>query len=427
MGRRGVAAMRKLAAIAVVLGMLTAGALSAGAATRDAVRRDDSAVTKDEIKVGVTYVDLAALRAAGIKRDHGDYEKAYQTVIDDLNAKGGINGRKLVPVFAAVSPLGTDPAQQACVKLTEDEKVFAVMGQFLSADAPLCYVEQHDTPILGGSITAEGLKRAKTPWYTLERSSADVGTIIDAFAADGQFKKQKVGLVGAATDQALSQSVVVPALKKNKVTPKTIAYTNSPNDDIPAQRAEMDTILKRMQADGVTTIVAVEGAVPLVLQRLAASDYKPKVVATSNSAVQGYTNTASNDVSAAKNLVSGDVSYPYDEPALAKCRDKVAKATGETMVENVQPGDPSYRTSAELACRYVTLFAEIAGAAGKNLTTASFAKAAQKAGSVTVPGSGTITYNPKTKTFVQPVYLFRFDPNSRLLVRDPQAYQAAKQ
>ena len=413
--------MRKFAAIAVVLGLVAAGTMTAGAVTP----RDDSAVTKDEIKVGITYVDLAALRAAGIKRDHGDYQKAYQTVIDGLNAKGGINGRKIVPTYTAVSPLGTDPAQQACVKFTEDEKVFAVMGQFLTADAPLCYVEQHATPILGGSITADGIARAKAPWYTLERSNGDVATIVDAFSADGQFKKQKVGVVAAATDQALTEGTVLPALKKNKVKPTTVAYVTAPNDDITAQRAEMDTILKRMQADGVTSLVAVEGVVANVGNELAKSDYRPKVLATSNSSVQGYTNTAANDVSGLKGLVSGDVSYPYDEPSLAKCRDQVAKATGETMVENVQPGDPSNRTSAELACRYVALFAELAGAAGKNLTTKSFANAAKKAGSVTVPGSGTITYNPKTHTFVQPVYLFRLDPTSRLMVRDAQAYTAA--
>jgi ABC-type branched-subunit amino acid transport system substrate-binding protein len=412
--------MRKFAAIVVALGLLAAGTLSAGAATPPAT----NGVTKDEIKVGITYVDLAALRSAGIKRDHGDYQKAYQTVIDDVNAKGGINGRKIVPTYIAVSPLGTDPSQQACVKFTEDDKVFAVMGQFLTADAPLCYVEQHATPILGGTITADGLSRAKAPWYTLERSNPDIATIVDAFAADGQFKKQKVGVIAAATDQALAEGTVIPALKKNKVSPKTVAYITSPNDDITAQRAETDTILQRMQADGVTSLVAIEGAVTNVANELAKSDYRPKVLATSNSSVQGYTNTAANDVSGIKGLVSGDVSYPYDEPSLKQCRDKVAKATGETMVENVTPGDPSNRTSAELACRYVTLFADLATAAGKNLTTKSFGDAAKKAGSVTVPGSGTVTYDPKTKTFVQPVYLFRLDPSSRLMVRDAQAYKA---
>ena len=206
------------------------------------------------------------------------------------------------------------------------------------------------------------------------------------------------------------------------MTPKTVAYVSSPNDDIPAQRAEMDTIIKRLQADKVDTVVAVEGEIPLLAGRLAQTTYRPQVLSTSNQNVQGYSNTAANDTSAIQNIVAGDVSYPYDEPALAKCRDSVAKATGETMVETPTPGTPSYRTSAEIACRYVPLFAQLAGAAGKTPTTAGMAKAAKKLGSVTIPGSGTITYDAKTHTFVQPVYLFRFDPATKTMVRDAKPY-----
>ncbi|GMU77602.1 MAG: hypothetical protein AMXMBFR46_04010 [Acidimicrobiia bacterium] len=411
--------MRNLLAVVVTAGLLVAATSVAGASTR----RDDSAVSKDQIEVGITYVDLAALRAAGINRDHGDYEKAWNTVINDLNKKGGINGRKLVPVFAAVNPIGTDPAQVACVKLAEDDKVFAVMGQTFGADAPMCYVEQQRMPLLGGSITAEGLSRAQAPWYTLERSSGDVGTIVDAFAADGQFKKKTVGVVAAATDQTLTEDVVLPALAENRVKAKTVAYTSSPNDDIPAQRAEMDTIIKRLEADKVDVVIAVEGAIPLLAGRLAETDYRPTVLSTSNANVQSYANTAANDTSAIVKLVAGDVSYPYDEPSLVKCRDMVAQATGETMVETPRPGEPSYRTSAEIACRYTALFAQLAGAAGKTPTAAGLAKAAKKLGTVTVPGSGTIAYDRKTKTFTQPVYLFRFDPATRTMVRDAEPYQ----
>jgi ABC-type branched-subunit amino acid transport system substrate-binding protein len=417
--------MRKLAAIVVALGLVATGAVTAGAATRQAVRQDDSAVTKDEIKVGVVYVDLAPLRAAGIKRDHGDYQKAWQTVIDDLNAKGGINGRKVVPVYVGVNPLGTDPAQEACVKLTEDEKVFLVMGQFFGTDPTLCYLEQHKMPVLGGTITADTLARAKAPWYTLERSSPDIASIIDAFAADGQFKKKKVGVVASAADQALTESVVLPALKKNKVKPTTVAYATAPPDDLPASRAEMDTILKRMQADGVDVILPVEGSVVSVAGRLPSTDYRPQLLSTSNANVQTYASSQGNDISPLEGLVSGDVSYPYDDPALTKCRDKVAKATGETMQESAVTGEPNNRVSAEIACRYTALLAGLAGAAGKNLTTASLAKAGQKAGTVDIPGSGKLVYDAKTKTFEQPVYLFRFDPAQRLMVRDSEPYTAS--
>jgi ABC-type branched-subunit amino acid transport system substrate-binding protein len=408
--------MRRLLAVMVVVGLFTIGAGASAHA-------DDSAVTKDQIKIGVSYVDLEKVRQAGIKRDHGDYQKAFQTVIDDVNAKGGVNGRKIVPVYAAIDPIGTDPAQEACVKLTEDDKVFAVIGQF-QGDAPLCYVEQHKTPIVGGTITSEYLKRAKAPWYTLEAGDADTGLLVDALAKAGELKG-KVGVVyGEAGGEApLFENVVLPALKKNGISAK-VAVGTAPPGDIPAGEAEADVILEKFKSEGVKTILGGAGLV-LAAQRLAKTDYRPKLVSTNSGPLAAYVNTPGSDLSVVKNVVSGGVGYPYDEAEITKCRDKVAKATGEEMIEFPPPGDPTYRVSAETACRYVTLFAALAKDAGKNLTSASFGKAGEKAGSVDVPGSGTIPYLAKTHSFVQPIFLSRFDPAQKRFVNDPEPVTAS--
>ena len=96
----------------------------------------------------VRHLDRGALGRAQVNLDIGNFPRMYTAIFDDLNARGGINGRKVVPVFAPINPLGTSPAQEACVKPVEDEKVFAVTGFFLG-DAPLCYVEQYQTPVVG--------------------------------------------------------------------------------------------------------------------------------------------------------------------------------------------------------------------------------------------------------------------------------------
>jgi ABC-type branched-subunit amino acid transport system substrate-binding protein len=403
--------MRKLLAATAVLAVLSFGVGVTPTAA------DDSAVTKDAIKIGVSYVDLAAVRAAGINRDHGDYEKAYQTVIDDINANGGVNGRKIVPVFVGIDPIGTDPAQQACVQLTEDEKVFAAIGQF-QGDAPICYLEQHETPIVGGSVTAENLARAKAAWYTLDPSEADLGLLVDALAKDGAFKG-KVGVVAAAVEESSAEDIVLPALKKNEIKP-VVAINNAPTGDIPAGETETDAILQRFEADGVKTILAVGQTISQIAQRLAETDYRPRLVATNQGNFAAYVNSPGADKSVLEGAITGGPGFAYDDPDLTTCRDKVAKATGKTMVEFPEPGAPSYRTSADTACRYMALFVELAEAAGKKPTTASFAKAGQKAGSVTVPGSGSIAYDPKTHTFAQPVYLARYDPASQQLVTDSE-------
>jgi hypothetical protein len=84
--------MRKLSTLLVVLATVLGAAGVAWAAAAPGV-------SKDEIKLGVTYVDLEAIRDV-TDINHGDYETTYKAVIDDLNKKGGVNGRKIVPVFA---------------------------------------------------------------------------------------------------------------------------------------------------------------------------------------------------------------------------------------------------------------------------------------------------------------------------------------
>jgi hypothetical protein len=411
--------MRKLLAIAAVVGVLAAGVGTAGTAGAS-VRADDSGVTKDEIKIGVTYVDTAALKSAGININHGDYEKSFNAVINDLNAKGGVNGRKIVPVFAPVNPIGTDPAQAACVKLTEDEKVFAVVGFFLN-DGPLCYLEQHDTPVVGGTITSEYLARAKAPWYTLEAGDQATGLVVDALAQEGVFKKGKIGVISHSQEKPLLDNVVVPALKRNGVK-YTSAIIDAPASDTVAAQAQADTIIQRFKSDGIKTILSAGNAIVAVGRGVAKlPDYRPRLVSTSQNTMQAYVSDKGSDLSVMKDAITGNVSEDFNNPELQKCYDLVQKATGDTIVETPAQGQPSPVTSASVACRYINLFAGLAAASGKNLTTATFGKAAQKAGSIDVPGYGSVTYDAKTHTFALPVFLYRFDPATNNLKKDPQA------
>ena len=402
--------MRKLLVPAIVLGLLIGAVGAAGAASSST-----PGVSKDEIKVGVTYVDLDAIRSV-TDISHGDYEKSYHAVIDDLNKHGGVNGRKVVPVFAKVNPIGTAPAQEACLKLTEDDHMFAVIG-FFYFDAPLCYVAQHNTPILGGQITSKNLAQAKAPWTTLD-SGAEVGArVVDALAKAGELKG-KVGIITLANDeQGLLNDVVLPALKRNKIK-GTSAILDASTTDTVAITQQAGTFLERFKADGVKTVLVVGGAPSTVISALAKTDYRPHLVGTSASTMSGAALNKATDPSVMKGAVTADIGTDFNDPSLQKCYRLVEKATGNKILETPATGQPDYQASASSACRYVALFAALAGAAGKSPTVASFGKAAQKLGSVTIPGSGTITYDPKTHTFVQPMYTYKYDPVAKLMVKD---------
>ncbi len=404
---------RTLAALVAVVGLV----ISSGTVASATVGAATDGVTSKEIKLGITYPDLDAIRSV-TNTNHGDYEKAYTAVIDDLNKRGGINGRKVVPVFAKIDPLGTAPAQEACIKLSEDEKVFAAMS-FFNADAPLCMVASHDTPILGGQTTEKNLEQAKAPWATLE-SGAELGPRQVAALASAGALKGKLGLVGIADEEeALMKGVVLPALKQQGIK-GTTAIIDAPPEDTVAQVQQAGTIMERFKTDGVKTVLLVGGAVNSVTNALSKTDYRPRIAATNARNLASAASNPATDPSVMKTALAADSGFIFSDPALKKCFSVIEKATGHEIVENVPQGEPQYRVSAQTACEYVSLFSQLAKAAGKNLTVESFGKAIANTKSVNVTGLGTMTYDPKTHTYSLPMFTYRYDPALKRLVAKQQ-------
>jgi ABC-type branched-subunit amino acid transport system substrate-binding protein len=402
--------MRKVLAPLIVLGVVLGAISVAGAAGGGA-----PGVSQDEIKLGVTYVDFTAIRNI-VDISHGDYVKTYNAVIDQLNKSGGVNGRKIVPVFEGVNPLGTAPAQEVCLKLTEDQKVFAAVGFFIM-DSPACYVVQHDTPLLGGTMSPDILAKAKAPWMTLDSGPEVTPRVMDTLAKSGALKG-KLGVVALATEEDnLLNAQVLPGLKRNGLK-GTTAIIDAPLTDTVAGTQQAQTIAERFKSDGITTVLLVGSTPSVFTNALKNTDYRPRLVGSEFSTFQGAALNKATDPALWKGAVTADISTDFNDPSLQKCYKTVEKKTGDTIVEHPKTGDPDYQASASAACRYISLFDQLATAAGKDLTVAGFGKAAQKLGSVTLPGSGTVKYDPKTHTWLQPLWTFKYDPATQQLVHD---------
>lgn len=113
-------------------------------------------MTATEIKVGVLVPDLGPLSDAGYSAFVGDIEEHWRTYFDDLNARGGVLGRKVVPVFVVYDALSKDEMRAACTRLTQDEKVFAAFNAAgFYSDPILCLTEQNQTPYFAGDGSSE--------------------------------------------------------------------------------------------------------------------------------------------------------------------------------------------------------------------------------------------------------------------------------
>lgn len=417
-----------VAALVVLVGC-TSGDDDAASPSDDTVAERDTptgpspGVTDDTIKVGITYLDFEPIKDLTSVR-HGDYEGAYRALIDDLNGRGGIHGRTIEPVFAGVSPIGTDSADAACVKLTEDEDVFVVLG-FFQADTVLCVAETHQTALIGGTMNDERIERAKAPWFTTEYGGDADQDAIRALAEAGDFDGA-LAVVATTQGEPALRSQAEPLLEDLGIEPIETAVIDAPENDAAAQNAAVQTIAERFRASGVEKVL-VYGQAGLTWANGAADlDYRPQLLFT-NTAVLAYSDDPSKDVALLDGAVLGGhwlgETDSFD-PWLENCFAMIEAATGEellTVDEALAQGVPNNFVAATVACNNVALLEAILEAAGEDLNYGTFRQAGEGLGDIQLlPGGPTYHFGPPPSTDGDgPIYVFGWDAaERRFLLRD---------
>jgi hypothetical protein len=348
-------------------------------------------VTSNSIQVGIVYVDLKSI-ASIVHINQGDFPKAYQAIIDDINSRGGIHGRKLVATIVGVNPTIQSSADSACTKLTQDTKVFVALGFFLN-DNVLCYVDTNQTATIGGPQTAARLAKAKAPWY-----STDAGETLEANVAKTLAEKGKLGgkvaVVAVGADEALLKNQVEPALDKAGIKPVATAILSAPTNDAAATYAQAQTIAQRFQSAGATKILLVGQAISgSFLPGLAKTSYRPQLLFTSLTGAGAYTSGKGNDLSLLKNSIAGGVYGPGDailslpDPT-ASCMEVQRKA-GLVIKPPTQVTypDPNQFVSSNQACQQMALLTAILLKAGPTLNYGTFAAAGNSLGKIVLPGA----------------------------------------
>jgi hypothetical protein len=381
-------------------------------------------VTEDSIKVGVVYPDLEAIRDV-IVLDYGDYEATFQALFDDINERGGINGRMLDPVYAPVNPIGPESAAAACEKLTEEDEVFVTIGLFLT-DTMLCHVEEHESAVIGGTMTPALLDKAKAPWFTTEPS---VDLQIDAIREfnEADLFDGKLAVMALAVDEALLHDMVEPALEAAGVKPVDVAVLESPEAD-PVSIDEARGIAERFQAAGATQVLLIGQAGINWASGLEQTSYRPEMLFAGSTSINSWLNDASgHDLSILEGAVAADIYggrvNQFREPNMQLCVAGPLKAHGIDIPEPtdgpVPAGTPDPFSSALSSCKAMALLEGLLTTVPDELGYDTFRAAAEEMGDLPMPSSERpYRYGaPPHSDGDAPLSLFDFDAGKKTFVR----------
>jgi len=421
-----------------------AGAAGTGGASGGVLgRRSVPGVTATQIKVGMVYLkgNDEANRAAGVPIVRGDEKRYWQTVVDEVNARGGIAGRKLLPVYYALDAQSTQTIatqeQAACAHFTQDTRVFAVLSAG-STDFEACIARVgvlHATP--GSNVGFDQAFYQRYPTYfgqrpSQERLQADlVSSLVrqryftgwDTLRGAPAGSKPKVGLlvVDRSYITGPMNKVLVPALSKAgyPVDPSAIytaPATPSVQEAGPGSAAVQGAVLGFRQK-GVTHVIVldVNGSTTLLFAQQSSNQaYYPRMGVTTASGIQALYDTKllqPKQLNGAMGLGWGPIgdlpagkSDTYLSKAAPQCLEVMKRRAGLTFGSMVAAAIALY------SCDAVFTFAATLQGVGTALTLTSAVRAYESIGRGLVSASvGRLFFSPTHHDGLEIAYDWAWD------------------
>lgn len=371
-------------------------------------------VSADTIKLGFSYIDLETLAKSGIiKISHGPYEQIIKTLVEDVNARGGINGRRLQLFTAKYSPIGNTDQLAACTKLTEDDGVFAVLNGLLQ-DNNLCIVQNHRTILVGGNLNGALLAKAKAPWATYSASDERaVKALVKLMDQNGYLKGRTIAIYAQGSVNKPLTEVAAKALQDAGAKAVDTALFDVDAGDTAAATAQDKIIAGRFADKRVDTVINVGLFTPAA--DWDASGFHPALFGLSagNIAAAAFTNPLAKFPIVAGLGVTSDPNAIYNSPEMARCRDVWKQSTGQTIETEQQEraaGRSSGYVAMTIACTSLQIFVAAAKAAGRDLNNQTFEQGLESLGPIPLANTPTASFGPGKPDGQDSFQLVKHDP-----------------
>jgi hypothetical protein len=382
-------------------------------------------VTEDTIYVGASMLDFALLVELGFSpAGWGDQAGIWDALIDDLNDRGGINGRMVDITSEFYSPLDAADAERVCAILHQDNETFANLGGFVgpAGSADPCVPGTNNTIMVGGEISsAEELAQANVAWFhtspTVEFQTINLfNLLVQTGKADGA----KVFTMGGAA-AADEESFVIEQLEARDIEVVGSALIEAPDGDTIAQDNEMAVAFERFNASGANTLM-VFGTPSASIRGAGAAGLTGEIAIWSNDS-GGLGNLGATIVD--KSIADGTLvsTGPTDEEiwndqafqdqCVAPVQERMPEADFRNPLE-YGPEEENWFNALRRYCHVLAIFETIATAAGPDLTPETFEAAAYgPAGDdFQIPGIGPASLSPDKRGAQDGVRLSVYDSTS---------------
>ncbi|MCU1463159.1 MAG: hypothetical protein JWO37_3234 [Acidimicrobiales bacterium] len=376
------------------------GTSTPGSTAAPALTASFRGVTADSIKIGIVIIDYNTIKDF-VDFTRGDQQKIAQSFVDDINAKGGVLGRKIVPVYKTYKPIGNQDTLAICTSLTQDEKVFAVLGVFIdpSGDSQLCLTRDHQTIHIGHELKQEWIAQAPgglllTPDISAERRAQVVFSLLKQNKTlDGK----KVAILADPDTKTAAETVIKPGLVGLGLQLGSTAVINvGGSTDTSQAQAQIDSFLEKWKGEGVNALF-MAGLNVSAKQFVEKIKKKFPAMVLVTDAPSGVHSAAQDEVKAKKNpnpyegIITAegltDVEK-WQEPVQQACAAVWEAASGTKIVgpADLKPGPDGKRAEIYIAvqdfCGELKMFKIIAEKVGPNLTNDTWMSTVNSFGSI---------------------------------------------
>lgn len=328
------------------------GKLAPGPAARASTAAPARRADVKPIEIGLIYEEGSGSRAAALGLrglDTGDQKQKLAAVVADVNARGGLGGHKIAPIYAP-STTGPDDSrntatreQAVCSRLTQDHRVMAAVTiTGYSELLPRCLAAK-GVPLIAQSagFSSGFFRQLRDLYFVVSDAAMDVGV---ASAADRLFERgfygsnAKVGIVyDDLPDNRAAVATMVARLHAHGVQVANKFALDGGSDQ--EYLASFNSAVLRFRSDGITHVQFVTYSAFLFMPVAESQGYRPRYGLTSmDSPIFLAQNVPAAQLKSA--LLEGwrplfDVGYadqPPRNPASARCRTLMQK-------HGIQDGD----------------------------------------------------------------------------------------